>query len=143
MDKNELSDWKKVFQTLDESQKRWFAAQKAREIGHGGITLVSQTTDLSRTTILKGIRELEGAKKLPADRVRKEGGGRKKVSNENPKVLNALDKILEETSAGDPMTMLRWTCKSSRKIAETLKKQGFKITYTSETDNAAHIQPTT
>ncbi len=71
--------WLKVFQTLDESQKRWLAAQKAMEIGRGGIQEVHSITGLSRTTIIKGMEELGGDLDLAAlNRIRHPGGGRKR-----------------------------------------------------------------
>jgi len=120
--------WKKVYDTLNESQKRWFAAQRANEIGHGGISQVSKICGLSRTTITKGAKEL-AFNALETDKVRKSGGGRKKLAASNKKILNAVESIVDETSAGDPMTMLKWTCKSTRSIAGSLNSQGFNITH--------------
>ena len=125
-------EWVAVFNTLPELQKRWFAAVKALELGHGGISKINRVTGLSRMTITKGVQEVEGKEVLSlADesRNRERGGGRKKIEVHNPKILAALESILDETSAGDPMSLLRWTCKSSRLIAGELKKQGFKIEY--------------
>ena len=125
-------EWVAVFNTLTESQKRWFAAVKALEFGHGGISKVNRVTGLSRITIAKGIQEIEGKKRLSLsseNRTRVQGGGRKKVGDHHPKILTALEKILDETSAGDPMSLLKWTCKSSRIIANELNKQGFKVEY--------------
>lgn len=125
-------DWLKVFWDLNESQRRWIAASKSLEIGYGGTSQVSRATGLSRTTITDGINELKSRKKLDsACRIRKPGGGRKNVTGDDKALQSALDEILAETSAGDPMSLLKWTCKSSRVIADTLKKQGFSVSATS------------
>lgn len=121
-------DWLKVFNALDENQKRWFAGQRAAEIGHGGISKISKLCGLSRTTITKGIKEL-GSEKLTKTRVRSEGGGRKNLAKSDKKLLSAIESIIEESTAGDPMTQLKWTCKSTRAIAEHLNGQGFNITH--------------
>ena len=126
MKKNTVSkEWLKVFKTLSESQKRWLAASKASDLGYGGISQVSRATNLSRTTISQGLREVKDRKKLNSlGRVRQEGGGRKSVTSEDPDLIHALEKILLETTAGDPMSFIRWTCKSVRKISEQLIKLG-------------------
>lgn len=127
--KEDINDeWNIIFGTLNESQKRWYAAQKSMEIGRGGISFVSKICGLSRTTITKGIRELE-SRELNSDQIRQRGGGRKKIVESDTAILGAIEAILEETSAGDPMTMLKWTCKSTRSIADCLTNQGFKITH--------------
>lgn len=122
------NNWIKIFNTLDESQKRWLAAQKALEIGYGGISKISGVCGLSRTTITKGIQELNN-KDLSHDRIRVQGGGRKKLVNSDQKLKKLIKNVVEESSAGDPMTMLKWTCKSTRSIAEHLNNKGFEITH--------------
>lgn len=126
------NEWKVIFDTLNECQKRWFAAQKSLEIGHGGISQVSKMCGLSRTTITKGVKELECGE-LKNDKVRQNGGGRKKLVS-NKKLLDAVKAIVDETSAGDPMSLLKWTCKSTRSIAECLNSQGFTITHSTVQD---------
>jgi transposase len=121
--------WLKIFTVLNESQKRWFAAPKALEIGYGGIRYVSMKTGLSRTTITKGMKELGSAQPLSLERVRTIGGGRKKTRQTDETVIHAIEYILEETTAGDPMSLLKWTCKSTRNIADELQTQGMRISY--------------
>ncbi len=102
--------WLKVFRTLNEFQARLFAADKALDLGRGGISRLSALTGLSRTTITKAVEELENGGKLaiPGEgRVRRVGGGRKKIEGVDPGVPDLLAKILEETTAGDPMSQLR------------------------------------
>ena len=121
-------EWLKSFRTLNESQKRWFAAVKSLELGRGGITAVSKSTGLSRTTITKGIKEVQSSKKnLDSERIRSVGGGRHTLTKVNDKLLKDLEEILSETTAGDPMSFIRWTGLSVRKISERLSKKGHKI----------------
>ncbi|HJO56412.1 MAG TPA: ISAzo13 family transposase [Candidatus Scalindua sp.] len=124
-------EWIMFFNTLSESQKRWLAAIKAQDIGYGGITKMGNLTGLSRTTITQGIKELKTTSDLGRDdqQVRSKGGGRKRSVKTDKTLLNDLRKILTETTAGDPMSSLKWTCKSVRNIAEELLKQGHDISY--------------
>jgi hypothetical protein len=114
-----------VFGTLNEFQARLFAADKALDWGRGGVSRISRLTGLSRTTITKAVEELgNGGKRVsPGEgRVRRVGGGRKKVERVDPCVRDLLAEILEETTAGDPMSQLRWTSKSTRTMAEELTR---------------------
>src|SRR5947199_2198264 len=104
--------WLKVFRTLNEFQARLFTADKALDLGRGGISRLSALTGLSRTTITQAVEELESGGKLVSageDRVRRVGGGRKKIEGVDPGVRDLSTKILEETTAGYPMSQLRWT----------------------------------
>ena len=130
MEKLEISnEWIKVFGSLNEPQKRWFAAEKSIELGYGGISKVSLITGLSRTTITQGCKELSSEKSLPNldDRLRIKGAGRTKLSAPNSKLIQEIEAILDQSSAGDPMSKIKWTCKSTRKIAEILSKKGLKV----------------
>ncbi|VAW67679.1 hypothetical protein MNBD_GAMMA08-2892 [hydrothermal vent metagenome] len=132
MKKNELNNWIKIFNTLFENQKRWFAAEKANEFGRGGIAQVIALTGLSRNTIKKGIHELKNNKSLDFDGlVRRPGAGRKIATEISPELVNDIEKIINGSTAGDPMKNLKWTCKSTRNIADELKKSGHKITHES------------
>ena len=124
--------WLKVFRTLNEFQARLFAADKALDVGRGGISRLSVLTGLSRTTITKAVEELESSGKLASPgegRVRRAGGGRKKVEGVDPGVADLLVKILEETTAGDPMSQLRWTSKSTRTMAAELTRLGHPVSW--------------
>src|SRR4051812_46357604 len=113
--------WLKVFHTLNEFQARLFAADKALDWGRGGVSRLAALTGLSRTTITKAVEELRSGGKVvsPGEgRVRRVGGGRRKVETVDSGVRDLLEKILEETTAGDPMSLLRWTSKSTRTMAE-------------------------
>jgi len=118
----------KILPTLNESQARWLVAKEAIVLRHGGLKFMSELTGMSRPTILRGEQELKQREKLQrGGGVRAGGGGRKKIEHTQPQIDKALNGIMEETTAGDPMSELRWTSKSTTKIAEELRKQGFKV----------------
>ena len=121
-----------MFRTLNEFQARLFAADKALDLGRGGISRLAALTGLSRTTITKAVEELGSGGKLvnPGEgRVRRVGGGRKKVEEVDPDVRELLEKMLQETTAGDPMSLLRWTSKSTRTMAAELTRLGHPVTW--------------
>jgi len=122
--------WLRVLGTLNEYQARLFVAGKALELGRGGVSVLSRLTGMSRVTITQGEKELIGRTRLrPAasGRVREAGGGRKKVEEVDSGLLANLRSIVEETTAGDPMSPLKWTSKSTRTIAEELTRCGHPV----------------
>jgi len=97
-------------------------------IGRGGITLVSRVTGLSYPTIHKGIAELRStAVPLAIGRIRRPGGGRKKVEVVDPAVLPILQEVVESSTAGSPMDVLRWTSKSKTNLAVALAERGHRL----------------
>ena len=116
---------------MDEATLRLWSAVEARSLGYGGVSTVAKATGMSRTTIYAGLAELEVA--LPvigqetAMRVRAAGGGRKKLTAKDASLLQDLDALVEPTSRGDPMSPLRWTCKSTYRLADELKQQGHEV----------------
>lgn len=114
---------------LNEKGRRLWVAVEAKDYGYGGVTVLAEATELGRTTIHKGLKDLT----LPInqERVREFGGGRKKLTEQYPDILRSLDKLVEPTSKGDPENPLRWTSKSTRKLSEQLCKQGYQICPTS------------
>ena len=119
--------WLKVLSTLNERQARLFVAERALTLGRGGISQMSRLTGISRPTIMKGAAELLAKGGLPSvkeGRIRRPGGGRKKVEEVDPELRRELVRIMEETTAGDPMSLLKWTSKSTRAIAEQLSGLG-------------------
>jgi hypothetical protein len=116
---------------FDERARRLWAAVEAKSLGWGGISLVSQASGIARSTILRGIHELDQiALKDDAsstDRIRQLGAGRKSVTVSNPHIIEAMEKLIEPTTRGDPESPLRWTCKSLRKLAEELTLQGYPV----------------
>lgn len=111
---------------LDERRRRQWAAAEARDIGWGGITAVARATGMSRTTITAGLHELDLPEKeraVAACRVRRPGGGDKPLTETDPSLMAALEVLIEPTTRGDPESPLRWTCKSTRNLAEELTRQ--------------------
>jgi len=107
---------------MDERMRRQWAATEAQAYGRGGLSAVSSATGMSRNTIRKG------KPKAAVDaRLRKKGGGRKRLTETDPGLMNALERLVEPTSRGDPMSPLRWTCKSTVNLAEALTRQGHPI----------------
>lgn len=109
---------------LEERSLRIFAAAEANSYGHGGVSLVSIITGLARSTIRRGQRELASPPELAPGRVRRAGGGRKKASASDPALVADLEMLVEPLSRGDPMSPLRWTCKSVRTLAAALRRKG-------------------
>ncbi len=110
---------------MDERMRRHWAASEACEFAWGGVSWVAKATGLSRNTIAAGIEEL---KAQPVDivanpRIRKPGAGRKTLDHHDPDLWAALDALVEPATRGDPETPLRWTCKSTRRLAEELRFQ--------------------
>jgi hypothetical protein len=112
---------------LTERQKRLWCAGEAIVLGYGGVSTVSRATGISRQTIHQGIKELEHNQRLSKGRVRREGGGRKKTSETQRDLLPSLDALVEPTAKGDPMSPLRWTTKSTRRLGFMLNDQGFDV----------------
>lgn len=112
---------------LDERARRRWAAAEARSLGWGGVAAVAVATGMSDRTIRNGIIELDNPDAAPIDRQRRIGGGRKARQFEQPELLAALESLVEPGTRGDPMSPLRWTCKSTRTLAAELQRQGFSV----------------
>jgi hypothetical protein len=113
-----------ILPLLDERQRRLVVAAEARSLGYGGISRVSRASGLARVTVQTALQQLD-APVLPAGRVRSVGGGRKRVRDKDPAILEALERLIAPETRGDPMSPLRWTCKSTRHLAEALAEKGF------------------
>lgn len=109
---------------LDERALRLAAAAEAGSIGAGGISLVSRATGLARSTIRRGLSELESGEQLESGCVRRPGAGRKRRTIEDPKLLPDLERLIEPGARGDPESPLRWTIKSVRRLADELRGMG-------------------
>jgi hypothetical protein len=118
-----------IAQDLDERGRRCWAASEALSLGWGGITAVAVATGISDRTIRNGISELNDLNPLPPNRLRRTGGGRKSRVDEQPRLVAALEKLVEPDSRGDPQTPLRWTCKSTRCLARELRADGFEVSH--------------
>jgi len=111
---------------MDERTRRQWAAAEARDLGYGGVSAVARATGLSRTTVTRGLRELKlpaGKRAAEARRIRRPGGGRRLATDKDPQLIEALEALIEPTTRGDPESPLRWTCKSTYRLAEELTKQ--------------------
>jgi len=109
---------------LDERARRLMAAAEAKTYGYGGISVAARATGLARNTIAKGLKELTTPEKLSVGRIRRVGGGRKRTVLRDPTLRDDLDKLVEPSSRGDPSAPLRWSCLSTRKLADALLKLG-------------------
>lgn len=114
---------------LTERSRRLWAATEAVAVGHGGIALVERATGISRSTITRGIAELQLGASVPPGRVRQPGGGRKRKVEEDPTLAADLEALVEPTAAGDPNSPLRWTSKSLRTLAAQLQAMGHPVSY--------------
>jgi hypothetical protein len=118
-----------VLGDLDERGRRRWAAAEARSLGWGGVSAVAQATGLSDRTVRKGVCELDDLEIVSWDRQRKVGGGRRSLEVYHPEIVFALERIVDSSTRGDPMSPLRWICKSTRSIAEELNRQGFTVSH--------------
>ena len=109
----------KIWPHLDERARRMMAANEAREIGFGGITIVSRACGLSRVTITKAMKELDASPLAPG-RIRRSGGGRPSLVALDPELPITLEMLVEPLTRGDPESPLRWTSKSTRVLAAEL-----------------------
>lgn len=108
-----------IWPHLNERSRRMMAGAEALQIGYGGVSLVSRACGLSRVTLTKAIKELQESP-LSEGRVRRSGGGRRPLVQRDPGLNNALESLVEPLTRGDPMSPLRWTCKSTRTLAREL-----------------------
>ena len=121
--------FEKVSPFLDERTRRLVAAAEAEALGRGGITCVSRETGLCRETIRLGLTELHQGVPPAIERVRKPGGGRKRTEQKDPMLKSSLERLIDPVTRGDPESPLRWTCKSTRQLAEALKSQGHQTSH--------------
>jgi hypothetical protein len=111
---------------LDERSRRRFAAAEACAAGRGGVSAVSRITGIARSTVMRGLAKLgaDGASQLASGRLRRPGGGRKKLTETDPTLLSDLKALVEPTTRGDPEAPLLWTSRSLRNLAEALRAMG-------------------
>jgi len=124
-----VAKWATMGPVLDERGRRLWAAAESEALGYGGDSVVSAATGLARATIRAGRAELaQGV--TASHRVRRAGAGRPEIEDTQPGVTEALDVLVEPLLRGDPMSPLRWTCKSTAKLAGALTAQGFRVSAT-------------
>ena len=114
---------------LDERARRLWAAAESLAIGYGGDSVVSAATGMARETIRNGRREVEQAQEK-TDRIRRPGAGRPGIQKTQKGVKEALERLVDPITRGDPMSPLRWTCKSRAKLAAALSANGFRVSST-------------
>jgi hypothetical protein len=119
-----------VWPLLDERTRRLLAANEARALGRCGVSAVSRACGLSRKAISKGIKEIEAGTAPPPGRVRQPGGGRRKITEHDPRLTGAMERMIDPETRGDPESPLRWTCKSTRTLAAQLSRQRHPISHT-------------
>jgi hypothetical protein len=115
-----------VLPHLDERQRRVAVGAAARALGHGGVRAVAVASGLSLSTVQNSALAIDAGIE-PSDRVRAPGAGRKSAVESMPGLLDALDRLVEPGSRGDPECALRWTTKSTRTLADQLTEQGFAV----------------
>ncbi len=117
-----------ILPQLNERQRRVVLAAEARALGRGGVTRVARAAQVSRTTVHAALSELDTA--VPdSGRSRRSGGGRTSCQESDPTLVGDLEALIEPTTRGDPMSPLRWTCKSTRQLAAALQAQGHQVSY--------------
>ena len=119
---------------LDERMRRLVAAAESEAIGYGGVSAVARATGVSRRAITEGMKELRQWKvtpeaRSPAARIRRKGGGRKRTIEKDQSLAEDLDRLVDPVTRGDPESPLRWTCKSLRKLAEELQREGHAVSH--------------
>lgn len=112
---------------LNERSRRIWAATEAKSYGWGGVSAVNKATGVDHKTIRKGLIELGSSDRLDRERIRKSGSGRKQLKEINADLLEDLEQLVEPVSRGDPESPLRWTCKSTYKLANALKDKGYEV----------------
>jgi hypothetical protein len=115
---------------LTERQRRVWLGAEARELGSSGVRIVAEAVQVSPDTVRRGRDELDDPQPLEVGRSRGPGGGRKRAEEQDPGLAQALDKLVDPESRGDPMTPLRWTSKSLRTLAGELCSQGYQVSAT-------------
>ena len=118
-----------VWPLLDERTRRLMAASEAKALGYGGVSLVGRACGLSRKAIRKGIGEIEAGVTW-GGRIRRPGAGRKPITVSDPQLVDRLEASIEEQTRGDPESPLRWICKSTRTIAQTLTRGKHPVSHT-------------
>lgn len=112
---------------LNEKALRIWAATEAKMFGYGGVTILSKASKLSRSTIYLGLKDLKSPQKNNVERIRRVGGGRKRITETDEAILGDLESLLEPMTRGDPESILLWTCKSTRQLAKELNRNGHRV----------------
>src|SRR5271165_4443064 len=117
-----------LFPHLNKRQQHLIAAVDAQQLGRGGVARISRVTGFSRPTIYRTVEGLTEPP-LPVERVRHSGAGRKTLVEHDPQLVQALEALIDPDTRGDPMSPLRWTCKSTRQLARLLTAEGHPVSH--------------
>ena len=128
IDRQLTAKFKAILPHLNEKQKRLLLASEAQAGGRGGISRVAEAAGVSRVTIYKALEEIKSRPPV-SERVRKPGGGRKGIDVHHPDLLRELESLVDPVTRGDPMSPLRWTCKSTRQLSTELVRQGYGVSH--------------
>ena len=118
-----------VLPLMNERQRRVLVAAEARADGRGGVSTLSLITGMSRQTIYRGLADLRARRTTHRERIRRPGGGRKRLRDQHPLLVETLERLIDPTVRGDPQSLLRWTCKSVRNLQAELEREGYPIGY--------------
>ena len=126
--------WRKTFRRLldkmPENIRRWNAALLAMQLGYGGMKIAGEIANLSQPTLHKARKELEnGHVDWDSQRQRRAGGGRKRIEQTHPNILNYLKKLVEDETAGNPSSDDRWVNRTSRKLATAMETFGHNVSH--------------
>ncbi len=124
---------------LNEKQRRLLAGVEAKTYGAGGIERVAALVHMAENTVRRGLRELENPGAIEPDRVRRPGGGRKPTTDIDPTLLADLESLVAPEQRGDPCSPLRWTCKSTRNLADELNRKGHHVSHSLVGDLLGHL----
>jgi len=119
-----------VWPLLDERTRRLMAASEAQALGYGGVSLVHRACGLSRAAIARGMEDIDSGHVVGEGRTRRPGAGRKPVTVSDPRLLATLDRLIDAQTRGDPESPLRWTCQSTRTIADALGRRHHPVSHT-------------
>src|SRR3989338_2402819 len=124
-----IQKFRYVWPLLDERTRRIMAANEAVSLGFGGISVVHRACGLSRRAIAKGVREIQEGIMTSEGRIRCPGAGRKSITVSDPRLLEALEEMIDCQTRGDPQSPLRWICKSTRAIARQLGRKKHPVSH--------------
>jgi hypothetical protein len=119
--------YREMAPVLNEQSLRRFVALEAQALGRGGVSLMARISGLARSTIYHGLSDIRDNVSAPPGRVRRQGGGRKKKSSQDPTLLADLKGLVEPVTRGDPMQPLLWTTRSLRNLADGMASKGHKV----------------
>jgi transposase len=128
-----------VASLLDERARRLLAGSEALAIGRGGVAAVARATGLARTTVARGVADVQAGETVARGRIRRAGAGRPPIEKRDPTLRADLEALIEPTSRGDPESPLRWTTRSVRNLAAELRRQGHAVSHQTISELLHHL----